>query len=478
MGGDNNNGAPSSASTASAKRCGINELIIFLTAIAAGTACSICSKTMMGMHGTGITGETEAFSKPIFQTFGMFVGMMFGLVMHWIVLYFRIPFPGYEHELMRQQRQQQQQELPRFSGGAAAATERDALLNPPSKGAAHPAASTKIHTTPVWMYFFLAVPSIFDLAATALCMMGLRYLDVSIYQLLRGSGIIFVALMKQHVLGDRLYVFQWIGVLWNVVSVLLVGATAVLNSQGDHTDVEPTEALLGVALVMAGAFVQALQFVFEEKVMTMDEASAPPLLLIGMEGLWGTVLCLLVVYPIVYYIPGSDHGSYEDPFNTWAMFVQSPNIQIAFCVYFFAIFAYNLFAVLVTFMLNSVWRTYLMFLCPMVLESVVHATGKLVDSHVAVSLLCEHPDSYRRHTGQLPTHHGVVHRHVHLLRHYRGRRLWRTVDPVELRPAAGHGGPAVWDGRVQRPQRRERPIARPVVRLWVRSPVRVRRDRA
>jgi hypothetical protein len=35
-------------------------------------------------------------------------------------------------------------------------------------------------------------------------MMGLQYLDVSIYQMLRGSGIIFVALMKQHVLGEHL----------------------------------------------------------------------------------------------------------------------------------------------------------------------------------------------------------------------------------------------------------------------------------
>lgn len=59
------------------------ELVIFLAAIATGTACSICSKTMMQLHGVGITGEQEQFTKPIFQTFGMFVGMLFGLVMHW-----------------------------------------------------------------------------------------------------------------------------------------------------------------------------------------------------------------------------------------------------------------------------------------------------------------------------------------------------------------------------------------------------------
>jgi drug/metabolite transporter (DMT)-like permease len=154
--------------------------------------------------------------------------------------------------------------------------------------------------------------------------------------------------MKQYVLGDRLYKFQWIGVMWNIVSVFLVGGTAILNEKvqqtGDDTTAEdgpsnPTSssALVGVMLVMLGAFVQAMQFVFEEKVMTMDIPS-PPLLLIGMEGLWGTILCLFVVYPLAYYIPGNDHGSYENPFNTFAMFMNSTNIQIAFIIYFFAIF--------------------------------------------------------------------------------------------------------------------------------------------
>jgi drug/metabolite transporter (DMT)-like permease len=145
--------------------------------------------------------------------------------------------------------------------------------------------------------------------------------------------------MKQYVLGDRLYNFQWVGVVWNIVSVFLVGGTAILNEKSESgvESVKSSDALLGVMLVMMGALVQAMQFVFEEKVMTMDIPS-PPLLLIGMEGLWGTILCVVVVYPIVYMIPGTDHGSYEDPFNTWAMFINSPHIQIAFVIYFFAIF--------------------------------------------------------------------------------------------------------------------------------------------
>lgn len=59
------------------------------------------------------------------------------------------------------------------------------------------------------MYYILFFPAMFDLVATALCMYGLLYVNVSIYQMLRGSAIIFVAILKQFALGDKLYKFQW-----------------------------------------------------------------------------------------------------------------------------------------------------------------------------------------------------------------------------------------------------------------------------
>mmetsp|Transcript_29262 Transcript_29262/g.58392 ORF Transcript_29262/g.58392 Transcript_29262/m.58392 type:complete len:474 (+) Transcript_29262:125-1546(+) len=340
-------------------KCGLVEVILFLLAIIFGTSCSICSKTMMSLHGTNGTydddgePEMELFQKPLFQTFGMFIGMLLGLVMHWFVLFFRVPFPGYDFG-----------ERNDDGGDVEIPTEKTSLVPKNNKtDDATEDLSPTAKEIPIWMYFFLAVPAIFDLAATALCMMGLQYLDVSIYQMLRGSGIIFVALMKQHVLKEHLYKFHWVGVMWNVVSVVIVGATALLASNGDSDEgatgnVSSAQTFLGVCLMIAGAFVQSLQFVFEEHVMKMD-IPAPPLLLIGMEGFWGTLLGVTVMYPIAYYLPGEDHGSYEDPFNTWAMFMNSRNIQIAFIIYFFAIFFYNLFAVMVTFMLSSVWHAIL-----------------------------------------------------------------------------------------------------------------------
>jgi multidrug transporter EmrE-like cation transporter len=361
-----------STNNASSKKCGMYELIIFLAAIITGSSCSICSKTMMQLHSIGITGNDETFTKPIFQTLGMFVGMTFGLIMHFTVLFFKIPFPGYHHPPNTTSINGSHSSNNNNSKGSvlptlAIPTEKDSLLKNQSTLNSTNTTTKDSNNVPIWMYFFLSIPSIFDLAATALCMMGLRYLDVSIYQLLRGSGIIFVALMKQHVLKDHLYSFQWVGVIFNVVSVVFVGTAAILNSENDDASGTSSttemyggsEALLGIGLVMSGAFIQALQFVFEEKVMAMDEAAAPPLLLIGMEGLWGTVLCLFVVYPLAYYLPGKDHGRYEDPFNTYHMIMNSSTIQWAFLAYFLVIFAYNLFAVLVTFSLNSIWHAIL-----------------------------------------------------------------------------------------------------------------------
>ncbi|CAM9280043.1 unnamed protein product, partial [Ectocarpus fasciculatus] len=206
------------------------------------------------------------------------------------------------------------------------------------------------------MYFVLAAPAMFDLVATALAMYGMLYIGVSIYQMLRGGAIIFVALLKHYMLKDKLKKFMWVGVFLNVVSITLVGATAIFSpSDEDSGNDNPA---LGVTLVLAGAFVQSLQYAFEEKVMSM-EVSAPPLLLVGMEGFWGTLICLFVLYPLAYLTPGNDHGSFENPFNTYYMIMNSSEITWMVTLYILSITSFNIFCVLITFMLNSVWHAIL-----------------------------------------------------------------------------------------------------------------------
>jgi drug/metabolite transporter (DMT)-like permease len=162
--------------------------------------------------------------------------------------------------------------------------------------------SVKPKQLPLSMYFILAIPAMLDLGATAFSIAGLVYLDVSIFQMISNSNIVFVALMKHFILKNLLYRFHWVGVFWIVVSVFIGGSSALLKSQisGNVTDgsgVTATDTLVGVVLVMAGAALFAVQTVMDEKLMKVD-IPVPPLLLIGMQGLWGVVLSILVMFPM------------------------------------------------------------------------------------------------------------------------------------------------------------------------------------
>jgi hypothetical protein len=101
-----------------------------------------------------------------------------------------------------------------------------------------------------------------------------------------------------------------------------------------------------------------VQYVYEEKVMSGD-VSAPPWLLIGVEGVTGTLLSTFVLYPLFWLLPGDDNGSYEDPINTFTMLQNSPTclaLALTFCV---LVFILNSFSVLVTYMMSSVWHAIL-----------------------------------------------------------------------------------------------------------------------
>jgi drug/metabolite transporter (DMT)-like permease len=110
---------------------------------------------------------------------------------------------------------------------------------------------------------------------------------------------VFVAILKQFVLKDVLKRYMWVGIALNVLSIVMVGFTAMMIdaasapaaaaaavAAGEAPAAEGS-AMLGVALILMGAFVQSLQYVFEEKVMSASEddpnvAPTPPLLLVSV----------------------------------------------------------------------------------------------------------------------------------------------------------------------------------------------------
>ena len=267
--------------------CDVAGSAFFVAALIAGTGCTICSKALFQVRSAraararasprraigraqvrsiGMTGEEETFKPAIFQTFVMFLGMSFAL-------------PAYFIGEARKR--------------AAAADDPDRLL-------ALQAAAAKITTR---TYLILAVPSVLDLVATCLMLIGLQYVNASVWMLLRGGGIVFVALMKNYLLRDVLQPAMWVGVFLIAAAVVLVGLASKTGATEEGGAQDGARAVWGVGITMPGTLVQSCQYVYEEKVMSGD-VQAPPWLLIGMEGFFGTLLSVLVVYPLAIYLPG------------------------------------------------------------------------------------------------------------------------------------------------------------------------------
>lgn len=55
--------------------------------------------------------------------------------------------------------------------------------------------------------------------------------------------------------------------------------------------------------------------------------NAPPLIVIGMEGLWGTII-MFIVLPIAAMLPGRDLGSVENTWDSFYMVGASQGIQV------------------------------------------------------------------------------------------------------------------------------------------------------
>jgi len=134
----------------------------------------------------------------------------------------------------------------------------------------------------------------------------------------------------------------------------LVASTSFIHAKTEELDRDPR---IGIVFILASCLVQGSQYVFEEKVMTVD--NAPPLVVVGMEGVWGVILMIGVVFPIAAFHNGLDLGCLENTYDTLIMVQNSALLQWMIVLFAAAVFFYNVFCVYVTYLLSSVWHAIL-----------------------------------------------------------------------------------------------------------------------
>lgn len=289
-----------------------------------GTLNTLMTKIQFTVWSIGINGERELFQKPWFATLDMMFAM--GLV-------------GVIDKLVRM-------------------SSRNGLA--PDKAAPLMEESPKLSNGNRELSYakkamLVSIPAAFDIAATALCAVGMLYIPASVWQMLRGSSILFAAVFSVLFLKGRLMCFNLLGLSLCIVGVTLVGTANVLGDTIAGRD--PGRMIIGMSLVILGQVVQAAQVIAEE--FLMKQVDLPGLQVVGLEGFWGTLMMLFIVYPVLYLLPGQDNGHLEDPFDTATLILNSRTLGMVVLVFIFSCGTFNATGIAVTAHLSGVHRMML-----------------------------------------------------------------------------------------------------------------------
>jgi drug/metabolite transporter (DMT)-like permease len=302
--------------------CYIIGLLVF------GSLNTLTTKIQFELSSIGLDGEGKHFKKPWFGTLTMFLGMVIVLGIHFV------------NVMMRRSKQKVDNEVHLLESASKKPAVREASFWEASK--------------------LIAIPAILDLLATALCFVGILYNSASVFQMLRGSMIIFSAFLSVLVLRKKLHGYHWTGVGICCLAIVVVGYSNMMAASGSSSEstVPQSKVVFGMSLIILGQVIQASQVVLEEKLLR--GYTIEPFQIVGMEGVWGSLAMLFIFFPALYMIPGSDAGGcQENLYDTMLMMSNNKSLQYLVLLYVFSVFTYNMSGIMVTYALSAVHRTML-----------------------------------------------------------------------------------------------------------------------
>lgn len=136
--------------------------------------------------------------------------------------------------------------------------------------------------------FILAIPALCDFFGSTIMTIGLSMMAGSVYQMFRGSLILFTALFSKVFLKGKIYRHNYLALVFIISGLALVGiGSTIYGEEGAETKV------MGVILVIIAQLFSAAQFIIEEKFL--KNYHVHPLRAVGWEGVWGAGLYLIIM---------------------------------------------------------------------------------------------------------------------------------------------------------------------------------------
>ncbi|VDN01719.1 unnamed protein product [Thelazia callipaeda] len=197
-------------------------------------------------------------------------------------------------------------------------------------------------------FWVFAAPAFCDVLATSIMLIGLS------------AVILFTGLFSVAFLGSYLQGFRWLGMGFITVGLVIVGASNIIFDNNPLDDLNGI--ITGDLLIVTAQIIVAVQMVVEQKIM--QEFSAPPLLVVGLEGFFGLTILALLLTPLYYlHVPSTfstnPHHRLEDIFEALRDIQANPWIGIALLLTSISIAFFNFAGVSVTKELSATTRIVL-----------------------------------------------------------------------------------------------------------------------
>lgn len=191
-------------------------------------------------------------------------------------------------------------------------------------------------------YAPLLIPTLFDLAATALQSAAVLFISAGINAALRGTLLLFSAWAAWAV-GSKDGAAsrgEWLGIVVATAGTVAVGVSALLdNGSGSSGSSSAASGYgnwssqsviaLGIGLSTLSNVVQGLQVAYETRFLEGNRYTAMETN--GVEGILGVaisivVLCIFQFTPAPASMPGADNGHVEDTANTLCCLSHTPSL--------------------------------------------------------------------------------------------------------------------------------------------------------
>lgn len=153
------------------------------------------------------------------------------------------------------------------------------------------------------MYVFW-LPALCDMTGTSIMYLGLTLTYASSFQMLRGAVIVFTGLFSVAFLNAKLEAYKWVGIIFVIIGLVLVGISDFMSNDGGVTDMNAI--ITGDLLIILAQIIVATQMVIEQKLL--EKYSVPAMLCVGLEGFFGFITLGALLFAF-YYIPAGVFGN-------------------------------------------------------------------------------------------------------------------------------------------------------------------------